>query len=96
MKSISWMFVSAAIFIMPAAFAASLPGDIANGKRLYDANCTGCHDTSVLSRSDRFVESLDALKEQLVSCSHMANAEFSESETQDLIKYLNDEFYNFR
>jgi len=73
-----------------------LPGDSANGKRLYDANCTGCHDTSVLSRSDRFVQSLDALKEQLGSCSHMANAEFSTSEMQDLLKYLNEEFYNFR
>jgi len=39
---------------------------------------------------------LDALKEQLISCSHMANSEFSASEMQDLLKYLNDEFYDFR
>ena len=96
MKSVLLGFVSATILLMPTAYAASLPGDSVNGKQLYDANCTGCHDTSVLSRSDRFVQSLDALKEQLGSCSHMANAEFSTSETQDLIKYLNDEFYNFR
>lgn len=96
MKSVLLAFVSATILLMPTAYAASLPGDSVNGKRLYDANCTGCHDTSVLSRSDRFVQSFDALKEQLGSCSHMANAEFSTSETQDLIKYLNDEFYNFR
>lgn len=96
MKSVLLGFVSAMILLMPTAYAASLPGDSVNGKQLYDANCTGCHDTSVLSRSDRFVQSLDALKEQLGSCSHMANAEFSTSETQDLIKYLNDEFYNFR
>jgi len=81
---------------MPTVHAASLPGDSANGKRLYDANCTGCHDTSVLSRTDRVVQSLDALKEQLISCSHMANSEFSASEMQDLLKYLNDEFYDFR
>jgi len=96
MKSVLSGFVSAMILLMPTAYAASLPGDSVNGKRLYDANCTGCHDTSVLSRSDRFVQSLDALKVQLSSCSHMANAEFSTSETQDLIKYLNDEFYKFR
>ena len=96
MKSVLLGFVSAMILLMPTAYAASLPGGSVNGKQLYDANCTGCHDTSVLSRSDRFVQSLDALKEQLGSCSHMANAEFSTSETQDLIKYLNDEFYNFR
>jgi hypothetical protein len=96
MKSILWVFVSVSILLMPTAYAAPLPGDGANGKRLYDASCTGCHDTSVLSRTDRVVQSLDALKEQLVSCSHMANSEFSASEMQDLLKYLNDEFYEFR
>jgi mono/diheme cytochrome c family protein len=94
MKSI--LFVSLLVLFMPSAYAAPLPGDSANGKRLYDANCTGCHDTSVLTRKDRLVQSLDALKEQLVSCSHMANEEFSESEMQDLLKYLNDQFYEFR
>ncbi len=93
MKSI--LFVSLLVFFMPGAYAAPLPGDSANGKRLYDANCTGCHDTSVLTRKDRLVESLDALKEQLASCSHMANEEFSKSEMQDLLKYLNDQFYEF-
>jgi hypothetical protein len=39
---------------------------------------------------------LDQLKEQLASCAHMANAHFSESETQDLLQYLNDAFYRFR
>jgi cytochrome c553 len=96
MKSILWALVSVSLLLSPTAYATSLPGDSANGKRLYDANCTGCHDTSLLSRSDRFVRSLDALKEQLGSCSHMANAEFSTSEMQDLLKYLNEEFYNFR
>jgi hypothetical protein len=39
---------------------------------------------------------LDALKERLGDCSHMANQEFSASETQDIIEYLNDQFYQFR
>ena len=93
MKAI--LFASLSILLMPSAYAASLPGDTGNGKRLFDANCTGCHDTGVLTRKDRFVQSLDALKEQLDSCAHMASKEFSESETQDLLKYLNDEFYRF-
>ncbi len=33
---------------------------------------------------------LDALKEQLGSCRHMAKKEFSAIETQNIIKYLND------
>ena len=90
------LFVSLLIVPMPTAYAASLQGDSANGKRLYDANCMGCHDTSVLTRKDRVVQSLDALEEQLAGCTHMAKKELSESETQDLLKYLNDQFYHFR
>jgi mono/diheme cytochrome c family protein len=82
--------------LLSSAYAAPLPGDSAEGKRLYDANCMGCHDTSVLTRKDRVLQSLDALKEQLASCTHMAGKQFSESETQDLMKYLNDQFYHFR
>jgi VIT family len=70
MKSI--LGVSLLILLMPSAYAASLPGDSADGKRLYDANCMGCHDTSVFTRKNRVVQSLDALKKQLVSCSKKA------------------------
>ncbi|MEZ5875281.1 MAG: hypothetical protein R3D30_10810 [Hyphomicrobiales bacterium] len=69
--------------------------DSVEGQRLFDANCTKCHGTEVFSRDDRKVQSLDALREQLVGCAHMANKEFSESEMQDLLKYLNDTFYHF-
>ena len=78
------------ILLMTSVCAAS-----ANGKRLYDANCVGCHDASVFTRKDRVVQSLDDLKKQLASCAHMAKKEFSESETQGLLKYLNDQFYHF-
>jgi hypothetical protein len=81
---------------LASGFDSSLPGDSADGKRLHDANCMGCHDTSVFTRKDRLVQSLDALKKQLASCTHMAKKEFSASETQDLLKYLNDQFYHFR
>jgi mono/diheme cytochrome c family protein len=94
MKSI--LCVSLLILLTPSGYAASLPGDSAEGKRLYDANCMGCHDTSVFTRKDRLVQSLDALKKQVTSCSHMAEKEFSASEMQDLLKYLNDQFYDFR
>jgi hypothetical protein len=84
------------MMLMPGAYAASLPGDSAEGKRLHDANCMGCHDAGIYTRKDRLVQSLDALKEQLASCTHMAEKEFSASETQSLIKFLNDQFYQFR
>ena len=88
--------LSLLVLPVPQAYAEPMPGDSSRGELLFSANCMECHDTSVLARKDRTVQSLDALKKQLSSCSHMANKEFSTSETQDLLKYLNDEFYRFR
>ena len=93
MKSILGLLLS--ILLMSSAYAAELPGDSADGKRLHDTNCIGCHDTSIYTRKDRLVQSLDALKKRLGDCSHMANKEFSAIETQNIIKYLNDQFYQF-
>ena len=94
MKSI--LGASLLILLMPSAYAAALPGDSAEGKRLLDANCMGCHDTGIYIRKDRLVGSLNALQKRLGDCSHMAKKEFSATETQNIIKYLNDQFYQFR
>ncbi len=83
------------LLLVPGAHAAGLAGDGAAGKRLFDAHCTTCHQTDIFTRKDRKIQSLDALKEQLVACSHAAKTEFSASEMQDLLKYLNDQFYRF-
>jgi cytochrome c5 len=94
MKSILGASLSM-ILMMPSAYAASLPGDSADGKRLYDANCMGCHDTGIHTRNDRIVQSLDALEKRVANCTHAARKEFSANETQNIIKYLNDQFYHF-
>jgi hypothetical protein len=92
----SLLCASLLILLMASAHTASLPGDSVEGKRLLDANCMKCHQTDIFTRKDRQIQSLDALKEQLVSCSHAAKKEFSASELQDLLKYLNDQFYHFQ
>ena len=94
MKSI--LCASLLILLMPSAYAAQLPGDSADGSFLHDANCLGCDDTGIYTRKDRRIRSLDALKGQLANCSHMANQQFSAIEMQNIIKYLNDQFYQFR
>jgi mono/diheme cytochrome c family protein len=66
---------AALLLLMPSAYAASLPGDSAEGKRLLDANCMECHQTDIYTRKDRHVQSLDALKAQVVGCTHMADAQ---------------------
>ena len=79
-----------------AAVPAELPGSIAAGQILHAANCTGCHDTSVYTRKERTVRSLDGLAQQLQGCSHVAKKNFSPVETQNLVKFLNDRFYHFQ
>jgi mono/diheme cytochrome c family protein len=92
----AWLSIGYIVLLVTGAHAGELPGDSAEGKRVHDANCMGCHNSSVYSRKDRQVGSLEALQEQLANCSHMANKEFSASETQNIVKYLNDEFYRFQ
>ena len=83
------------MFLAVSAHAA-VPGDGAEGKHLHDGNCTGCHDTSVYSRKNHKVRSLDGLKQQVENCTHMAQKEFSPAEMQNVVKYLNDQFYRFQ
>ena len=94
MKSILCASLSM-ILMMLSAYAASLPGDSADGKRLYDANCMGCHDTGIHTRKDRIVQSLNELEKRVGNCTHAAKKEFSANETQNIIKYLNNQFYHF-
>jgi len=93
MKSIFCAALGA--LLIQGAYAA-LPGDGAEGERLHQASCTGCHDSSVYTRSNRGVRSLDALKHQVEGCGHAAKKDFSPAEIQDLVKYLNDRYYHFQ
>lgn len=75
---------------------AATAGDKTDGKSLHDANCGGCHDSSVYTRKTRSVNSLAALKQQLETCGHASNKGLTPIEKQHIIKYLNDSFYHFR
>jgi hypothetical protein len=83
------------LLLLPVTARAALPGDAADGKSLHDVYCTGCHDTSVYTRQDRRVRSLDALRRQVQNCQRAAGTDFSTSEMQNLLKYLNERFYRF-
>jgi len=88
------LLMLAAASLTAAATHAALPGDAEEGKRLHDANCTGCHDAGVYAPERRQVRTLDGLREQLGGCNHMADAHFSNEQLQSVLKYLNDNFYH--
>lgn len=76
--------------------AATLPGDAANGKKLYDASCTSCHNDSVYKRKDHKIKSLQGLTEQIHNCEHMTDVKLGKNQVNDLVKYLNETYYKFK
>jgi cytochrome c553 len=92
----SFVLFPIAAVISVAAQAATLPGDAANGKKLYDASCTSCHNDSVYTRKDHKIKNLKGLTEQIHNCEHMTDAKLSKAQVDDLVKYLNDSYYKFK
>ena len=74
----------------------ALAADSAAGKKLYDAHCSGCHNSSVHTRADRKITSLGALDQQLMGCSKGAHVELSDVDRANVEQYLNEQFYKFK
>ncbi len=87
--------ISPLLLVLLLAAHAAVPGDPAAGQRLHDANCTACHDSSVYTRKNRTVQSLGALQQQLEDCGHATQKTFSADERQNIVRFLNDRFYQF-
>jgi len=88
------LLISTLLIALPGR--AALPGDSAQGKKLHDTYCTSCHNTSVYTRRDRQIKSLEALNQQLTECTHAAQVTLSSDEQKSIVKYLNEQFYKFR
>jgi hypothetical protein len=95
-RALKTMLYAAVMASIASGALAATSGDKTDGKRLHEANCAGCHDSSVYTRKTRSVNSLDALKQQLETCGHASNKNLTPIEKQHIIKYLNDAFYHFR
>jgi len=93
--SLKRILATASLILLASAVIAALPGSSAEGKRLLEANCFGCHDASVYMRSNRSVRSLDALKQQLDTCGHASANQLSAADKDNIIRYLNDQYYRF-
>lgn len=87
---------------LPAS-AATLPGNATAGKQLLKQHCLACHvsmfggdGTSVFTRKNRKVTSLDGLIAQIHSCGQNIGAPLTKDQTNDIVKYLNDTYYKFK
>lgn len=99
---------SITLFVFPVALAALLsgapvraetallPGNAGNGKTLHTANCTACHDSSVYTRKDRKVASVEGLIGQVNGCNKQLGKNFSRDQINDIVLHLNEAYYKFK
>jgi hypothetical protein len=78
------------------ANAALLPGDSAKGKALHEKQCTACHDSSVYTRGNRRVQSVEGLIGQVNMCERQIGIRLNRDQVNDLVKYLDEAYYKFK
>lgn len=68
---------------------------VVNGEAVYKASCTKCHTTSVHTRADRTVKSLDSLQKRVAKCNVNVGTNLSDDEVSAVSKHLNTTYYKF-
>jgi len=66
-----------------------------HGEQLHMESCTGCHDSSVYTRSNRRVQSLAKLGSQVRFCKDNLGITWFDDEVDNVTHYLNQDFYKF-
>lgn len=68
---------------------------VEKGEKLHASKCQTCHDSSVYTRANRFVKNRDALQTQVARCKKMASADWTEQQVNDVVDYLDKQYYKF-
>lgn len=66
-----------------------------HAENFHQQKCTGCHDTSVYTRSNRRVDSLPRLESQVRMCDANLGIKLFDEDIHSLVRHLNDNFYKF-
>lgn len=82
-------WVAAALALLPLAGLAA--GDAAKGERLH-RSCLQCHGTEVYVPNAK-IKSVSALREETARWADSYNPKFTRDEIDDLVAYLNRDFY---
>ena len=67
-----------------------------NGEELHMENCTGCHGIEMYTRENRKVTSLPELGTRVRFCKNNLGVAWFDDEVNDVIHYLNTEYYKFK
>ena len=92
------MIRSAVSLAAIVALAASAPalgaGDAAKGEQLHRA-CLGCHGAELYVPPRAKIKTSAALKKEIVKWNDRMNPKFTKKEIDDLLAYLERDFYRF-
>lgn len=78
------------------ALAADRTPDVDRGKALVEKKCMGCHDNRQYTRPNRIIHTYEDLRGRVEFCDSASNANFSFDELDDVVEYLNVNFYKFK
>jgi len=73
-----------------------MAADKAKGKEMHDAKCFGCHDTQQYTRKNRIIHTYEDLHARVEFCDSASKAGFSADDLDNVVEYLNSEFYKFK
>lgn len=85
------MLASSVLFTSATAHGA---GNADGGASLHES-CLGCHGTELYTPPKAKVKSVSALKKEVERWNDRYNPKFSKQEVEDLVAYLNRNFYHF-
>lgn len=90
-----WIGVPAVCVSIMLPAIANAAGDPARGASLHEA-CLGCHGTELYVPPRAKIKSLTALKKEVERWNDRFNPKFSKQEIEDMVAYLNRDFYKFK
>ena len=85
-------------------FSANASPDIANGKKIDEQKCYGCHAKKsgfgngdmIYTRSDSKVKNLQNLKSMVARCNTELRLDLFPEDEADVTAFLNKQFYKFK
>jgi len=91
--------------VVAASSASSIPKKIkkvsnstvtkVEGRVLHEKACIKCHDSSVYTRANRKIKSLDSLEKRVRGCNANTGANLFPEELKAITTFLNSEYYKF-
>ncbi len=102
-RTTSLLLVLGVTFTFPLpALSLLLAGEAEEGAPVHESRCLGCHQanfggdgSSVYTREDRRVNSIEGLMGQVERCNRMTDANLDADQIDDLVAYLNETYYRF-